>query len=141
MLHTRVPPVALLAAALMLGAAQAGAQSALSAALKACPTMHDEVADLHKLADALGKSDAVGWMEKLRLKSSIDELIGRMRDFHRGASGFTLAQLQEQYDLLMMRIAGLLQDKDKLLHGQLCNAWHSIWATLQDRKRFEEMAS
>jgi hypothetical protein len=83
----------------------------------------------------------VGWVEKLRLKSSIDELIGRMRDYHRGATRYTLAQLQEQYDLLMMRIAGQLQDKDKVLHGRLCNAWHSIWATLQDRQRFEAIGS
>ena len=141
MLHKRVSPAALVAAALMLASAQAGAQGTPSAALKACPAMRDEVADLHKLADALGKSDAVGWVEKLRLKSSIDDLIGRMRDFHNGAKRYTLAQLQEQYDLLMMRIAGLLQDKDKMLHGQLCNAWHSIWATLQDRQRFEAMSS
>jgi hypothetical protein len=141
MLHRRIPPAVLLGAALMLAAAQAVAQGTPSAALKACPAMRDEVADLHKLADALGKSDAVGWVEKLRLKSSIDELIGRMRDFHRGARRYTLAQLQEQYDLLMMRIAGLLQDNDKALHGRLCNAWHSIWATLQDRQRFEAMSS
>jgi hypothetical protein len=140
-MHTRTLPAALVAAALTLTAMPGGAQSVSNAALQACPTMHEEVADLHKLADALAKSAAVGWVEKLRLKASIDELIGRMRDYHRGARRYTLAQLQEQYDLLMMRIAGLLQDKDKVLHGRLCNAWHSIWTTLQDRQRFEEMSS
>jgi hypothetical protein len=74
--------------------------------------------------------------EKLRLKSSIDELIARFKAFHRGTGKYTLAELQEQYDLLMMRIARLLQDKDLGLHGQLCNAWDSIWSTLQDRARF-----
>jgi hypothetical protein len=140
-MHTRTLPAVVLTAALTLAVLPGGARSASNAALQACPTMQDEVADLHKLADALAKSDAVGWVEKLRLKSSIDELIGRMRDYHRGARRYTLAQLQEQYDLLMMRIAGLLQDKDKVLHGRLCNAWHSIWSALQDRQRFEEMSS
>jgi hypothetical protein len=45
--------------------------------------------------------------------------------------------LQEQYDLLMMRIAAALQDKDVAPHGQLCNAWEPLWIDLKDRVRFK----
>lgn len=108
-------------------------------ALQACPAIKQEIIDLDTLAEGLKKSNAVGVFEKLRLKSAIDELIDRLKAFHSGARRYSLAQLQEQYDLLMMRIASQLQDKDAALHGQLCNAWASIWNTLQDRRRFMEM--
>jgi hypothetical protein len=143
-----LPPLARPAAtaALLLvlgaGAAQAAAgDAAHAAALQACPKVQQEIVDLDLLAQGLAKSGAVGVLDKLRLKSSIDELVGRFKAFHRGAGPYTLAELQEQYDLLMMRIARLLQDKDFALHGQLCNAWDSIWATLQDRARFAEKFS
>ena len=115
--------------------------SAHASALQACPKVSQEIVDLDLLADGLKNSSAVGLFEKVRLKSAIDELIGRMKAFHGGARSYTLAQLQEQYDVLMMRIASQLQDKDLLLHGQLCNAWDSIWSQLADRGRFMEKFS
>jgi len=115
--------------------------SARAAALQACPKVQDDIVDLDRLAEELKGSSAVGLLEKLRLKSAIEELIGRFKAFHRNDKRFTLAQLQEQYDLLMMRIAADLQDKDLVLHGQLCNAWEPIWTTLQDRSRFLEQFS
>jgi len=118
------------------------AQSSMhTTALQACPTVKNEITDLDMLADGLKNSNAVGMFEKLRLKSTIDELIDRLKSFHAGARSYTLAQLQEQYDLLMMRIARQLQDKDLTLHGQLCNAWEPLWAQLQDRGRFMEKFS
>ena len=123
------------------GRAQTAAADKHTAALQACPTVQNEIVDLDMLAKGLEHSSAVGLIEKLRLKSSIDELLGRLKAYHGGAGRFTLEQLQEQYDLLMMRIATQLQDKDVALHGQLCNAWDSIWATLQDRKSFLEKMS
>lgn len=131
----------LLLAASAPGHAQGSAADKHAAALQACPTVKNEIVDLDMLAKGLEHSDAVGLIEKLRLKSAIDELLGRLKAYHGGAPRFTLEQLQEQYDLLMMRIATQLQDKDVALHGQLCNAWDSIWATLQDRKRFTEKLS
>jgi len=136
-LHAR-SGLAAAALLLALGGAttRAAGETAHAAVLQACPTVHEEIVDLDMLAEGLKKSSAVGLVEKLRLKSSIDELIGRFKAFHGGNRQYTLNELQEQYDLLMMRIARQLQDKDLPLHGQLCNAWGSIWATLQDRGRF-----
>jgi hypothetical protein len=99
-------------------------------ALQACPTVDDQIVDLDMLADGLKKSKAVGVLEKLRLKSSIDSLVARLKAFHNGARSYSLAQLQEQYDLLLMRIATHLQDKDEPMHSQLCNAWETIWHEL-----------
>jgi len=124
-----------------MGQAGAPADSAHTSALQACPKVSQEIVDLDVLADGLKNSNAVGLFEKVRLKSSIDELIGRLKAFHAGARRYSLAQLQEQYDVLMMRIATQLQDKDLPLHGRLCNAWDSIWSQLADRGRFMEKFS
>jgi hypothetical protein len=114
---------------------------ARSGALQACPKVAQEIVDLHQLVDGLKNSQAVGLFEKVKLKSAIDELIGRLKAFYSGARNYTLAQLQEQYDLLMMRVAAQLQDKDLPLHGQLCNVWEPLWAQLADRGRFMEKFS
>lgn len=121
--------------------AQTSAAEKHAAALQACPTVAKEIVDLDMLAKGLEHSSAVGLFEKLKLKSAIDDLIDRFKAYHRGAGRFTLDQLQEQYDVLMIRIASQLQDKDVALHGQLCNAWESIWATLRDSKAFREKLS
>jgi hypothetical protein len=121
-----------------MGQAGAPAADAHAAALQACPKVSREIVDLDMLAEGLKHSSAVGLFEKVRLKSSIDQLVGRLKAFHAGARNYSLAQLQEQYDLLMMRIASQLQDKDLALHGQLCNAWETLWVQLQDRDRFRE---
>jgi hypothetical protein len=136
-----VPALVAAALALVVAPARAADEGSHADVLQACPKVQEEIVDLDMLAEGLKKSNAVGLVEKLRLKSSIDDLIGRLKAFHAGNRQFTLDELQEQYDLLMMRIARQLQDKDLPLHSQLCNAWGSIWATLQDRGRFMEKFS
>jgi hypothetical protein len=110
-------------------------------ALMACPSVDEEIVDLQILADGLKQSDAVGLFEKIRLKSAIDDLLKRMQKFHSGDGKFSAAELQEQYDVLLMRIASHLQDKDVILHSQLCNAWEMIWQDLEDPDRFAEKFS
>jgi hypothetical protein len=138
---------ALLAALLVIAAARAAvtagsaSEAQRATALQACPAVEEEIVDLNLLADGLRKSDAVGLIEKIRLKSAIDDLVGRMEDFHEGRRAYSLPELQEQYDVLLMRIAAHLQHKDTILHGQLCTAWFMIWQDLEDPGRFAEKFS
>jgi hypothetical protein len=107
-------------------------------ALQSCPAVEEEIVDLEVLATGLRASQAVGLIEKIRLKSAIDDLIERMQAYHDGKSAHSLFELQEQYDVLLMRIAAHLQHKDQILHGQLCNAWELIWRDLEDPEHFAE---
>jgi hypothetical protein len=109
-----------------------------SAALQSCPAVEEEIVDLDRLKTALRGSKAVGLFEKLRLKSAIDDLLARMRGYHDGTRQYSLRELQQQYDVLLIRIAAHLQHKDAILHGQLCNAWFMIWQDLEDPERFVE---
>ena len=111
------------------------------AALQHCPAIQEEITDLELLAEGLKKSHAVGFLEKLRLRSSIDDLLDRFQTFHDGDRRFSLDELQQQYDVLLMRIASHLQHRDVLLHQQLCNAWEAIWQDLSDPSKFGEKFS
>ena len=75
-------------------------------------------------------------LEKIRLKSAIDDLIDCCSALHPGAMRYTQAGLQERYDLRLMRIATLLQQNDWRLHGQPCNPLETIWLDRVDCGRF-----
>jgi hypothetical protein len=109
--------------------------------LSACPIVEDEIVDLSMLTIALTNTKAVGVFTKLRLKKDINKLLARFDDWHNGKSKFTLDQLEEQYNLLLMKIAALIHDKDLALHQKLCNAWAEIWLDLKDPEKFSQMNS
>ena len=106
-----------------------------------CPPVEEEIVDLKLLADMLAKTKAVGLFTKLSLKKDINNVLKRLNQFHDGKSNFTLEQLEEQYNLLLMKIAIHLQDNDLALHRHLCNAWLVIWEDLRDFDRFKEQHS
>lgn len=110
-------------------------------ALQSCPSVEEEIVDLDILASGLRASKAVGMFDKIRLKSGIDDLLKRMRSYHDGKRTYSLEELQEQYDVLLMKIASHLQHKDVIMHGQLCNAWELLWLDLEDPDRFAEKFS
>lgn len=104
-----------------------------------CPVIEDEIVDLEMLASALRETRSLGPMSKLRLKSDINKMLRRIDAWHSGKNKYTVKQLQEQYDLLLMKIAALLQEKDFTLHQKLCNAWASIWVDLLDPERVRQL--
>lgn len=127
-----------LTAGVKQGYADASVSDVRNAALQSCPDVEEEIVDLEVLATGLKSSKAVGVIDKIRLKSGIDGLLKRMRDYHDGKRTYSLDELQEQYDVLLMKIASHLQDKDVIMHGQLCNAWEVLWLDLEDSDRFAE---
>lgn len=105
----------------------------------ACPIVEEEIIDLEILAGSLRETKALGALTKLRLKSDINKFLRRIDAWHAGNRKYSLDQLQEQYDLLLMKMATVLQDRDLELHQHLCNAWTVIWTDLQDPQRVREM--
>ena len=101
-----------------------------------CPPVEEEIIDLELLAEALADTSAIGFFDKVRLKTDIDRMLSRLKAYHNGRGKFTIEQLEEQYNLLLMKIAIRLQENDLLLHKQLCNAWLKIWVDLSDAELF-----
>jgi len=105
--------------------------------MSGCPPIEEEIVDLEILGDMLAKTSAVGFLTKLSLKKDIDKVLARMEKFHDGGGKYTLEQLEEQYNLLLMKISAHLQDKDLTTHRHLCNAWLVIWEDLKDPVYFK----
>jgi len=132
--------IAMMAALLLYQTAEP-ATTTSATVLQQCPSIEEEIVDLEMLSQALRDSRAVGMFEKIKLKGSIGNLLKRLEAYHDGARKFSIEQLEEQYNVLLMRIASHLQNKDQLLHQQLCNAWLTIWLDLEDSGRFREKFS
>jgi len=130
--------VSVIATLLLSTSARSVTSLTSTAVLQNCPNVEEEIVDLEMLADALSDTRAVGLIEKIRLKRSIDGMVRRFQAYHDADGDYSLEQLEEQYNTLLMRIASHLQHKDQILHQQLCNAWLLIWQDLEDSGRFSE---
>src|SRR5262249_59215179 len=71
--------------------------------------------DLSALEQRLRDTRAIGLFTKLSLRNQVDDLLLQFRAFYQGGSGFTLGELREKYELLLMRVVSLLQDGDPAL--------------------------
>jgi hypothetical protein len=92
--------------------------------------------DLTALKDQLKSTKAIGLMTKLSLKNQVDDLLDGFRDHYAGKGKATMPQLRQSYDLLMMKVLSLLQDKDQKLASEIVASREVIWALLADRTKF-----
>ncbi len=98
--------------------------------------------DLKALESRLVDTDAIGFFTKLGLKSQIDELTEKFRDFHasnNSSDTARLAGLREQFDLLLMKVLTLLQNDDPGLHRDVAQARPQIWRTFSDPVLFAKL--
>ncbi len=100
----------------------------------AAPTL-----DLKDLEARLRDTDAIGVMTKLTLKSQVDDLLERFRDYHEGRAKMQLAELRQPYDSLILKVLALLQDKDPPLAGAIAASRETIWSILADGARFSKL--
>jgi hypothetical protein len=92
--------------------------------------------DLTALKDQLKSTKAIGLMTKLTLKNQVDDLLDGFRDHYAGKGKLTMAQLRQSYDMLMMKVLSLLQDKDQKLASDIVASREVIWGLLADPKKF-----
>lgn len=95
--------------------------------------------DLAQLVARLRATKAIGFFTKLSLKNRIDDLLDRFRQFHAGTGNIALPVLHEQFDLLLMKVITLLQDKDPKLFQQIARARKILWAKLADPDEFSRL--
>ena len=97
----------------------------------AAPTL-----DLDALEARLKQTKGIGVMTKLSLKNQVDDLLGEFRKHYAGKPVPTMAELRRSYDLLMMKVLSLLQDRDQQLASDILSSRERIWALLADPKSF-----
>ena len=92
--------------------------------------------DLTALKEQLKSTKAIGVMTKLTLKNQVDDLLDGFRDLYAGKGKNTMPQLRQSYDMLMMKVLSLLQDKDQKLASDIVASREVIWGLLADPKKF-----
>ncbi len=120
----------------------ASATSAQTAATKPKPAAPPKQAaaaptlDLDALEARLKQTKGIGLMTKLSLKNQVDDLLGEFRKHYSGKPLPTMAELRRSFDLLMMKVLSLLQDKDQQLASDILSSRERIWGLLADPKSF-----
>ena len=92
--------------------------------------------DLTALKDQLKSTKAIGLMTKLSLKNQVDDLLDGFRDHYAGKGKSSMPQLRQSYDMLMMKVLSLLQDKDQRLASDIVASREVIWGLLADPQKF-----
>ena len=95
--------------------------------------------DLDTLETRLRKTKAIGLFTKLELKNQVGELLEEVTAYHANRSDLELEQLEEHFDLLMMKLLLLLQDDDPELHHDIADARPFLWDTLSNPQKFAEV--
>jgi hypothetical protein len=97
----------------------------------AAPTL-----EVTSLEARLKQTKAIGLMTKLSLKNKVDDLLDQFRQHHAGKPMPTVSELRRSYDLLMMKVLSLLQDRDQQLASDILTSRERIWGLLADPKSF-----
>ena len=95
--------------------------------------------DLATLEKRLKETPAIGLLTKLTLKNQVDELLDRFRAHYEGRISTTLAQLRPPYDLLILKVLSLLQDRDPSLARAVADSREAIWGILADPDKFNDL--
>jgi hypothetical protein len=92
--------------------------------------------DLKALEQRLRNSKAIGLFTKITLKNQVDDLLDNFEEYYDGKSKHTIQDLRRSYDLLLMKVLSVVQDKDQPLASSIFASREAIWALLADRKTF-----
>jgi hypothetical protein len=92
--------------------------------------------DLEALKEEVKSTSAIGFFTKITLKNQVDDLLDDFRDYHKGKSKLTKTDLRRAYDLLLMKVLSLLQDKDPRLATSIVASREAIWDLLADPNKF-----
>ena len=97
--------------------------------------------DLNALEKRLKDTEAIGVFTKLTLKNQVDDLLGRFEAHHVGANRVSLAELRQPYDLLIIKVLSLLQDRDSRLANDILKSREAIWSILSDPAKFQRLVN
>jgi hypothetical protein len=109
-------------------AATPPAQSAKAAAL-----------DLASLEQRLRDTPAIGIFTKLSLKNQVDDLLAQFKSFHHGQTPPTLTQLRQRFELLLIKVVSVLQDRDATLAAAVSSSREALWSILSDPQKFAQI--
>lgn len=97
--------------------------------------------DLTSLEKQLRETDAIGVFTKLTLKNQVDDLLDRFRAHYEGRAKSTLPELRQPFDLLILKVLSLLQDRDSSLANAILASREAMWGILADPVKFQNLVA
>lgn len=95
--------------------------------------------DLTSLEKRLRETDAIGVFTKLTLKNQVDDLLDRFRAHYEGRNRSSLSELRQPFDLLILKVLSLLQDRDASLAKAILASREAMWSILSDPAKFQRL--
>ena len=95
--------------------------------------------DLAGLEQRLRDTHAIGMFTKLSLKNQVDDLLDRFRGLYEGQIKVPLAELRQQYEVLLLKVLTLVQDADQQLANAIASSREAIWGILADPQEFAKI--
>lgn len=98
--------------------------------------------DVNDLTERVRNSSAIGIFTKLSLRNQVEDLLEDFRRFHdMGRNDPPLHNLRQRFNLLVMKLISLLQDRDPKLSSDIYQAREVLWSNLADREKFRNMTA
>ena len=95
--------------------------------------------DLNGLKAQLKDTKAIGLFTKIALKNQVDDLLDQFRKYYQGNSKTNMMELRQSYNLLLLKVLSLLQNKDEKLVSAIVSSREAIWDLLSDPKKFANL--
>ena len=92
--------------------------------------------DLTSLEKRLKETHAIDVIDKIAFRNEVDDLLSQFRAYYQGTLKTSLTELRRPYDLLVLELLSLLQDKDPSLTAAVVASREAIWVILADPAKF-----
>ena len=92
--------------------------------------------DLTSLEKRLKETHAIDVLDKIAFRNAVDDLLSQFRAYYQGTLKTSLSDLRRPYDLLVLELLSLLQDKDPSLAAAVVASREAIWVILADPAKF-----
>jgi hypothetical protein len=92
--------------------------------------------DLTSLEKRLKETHAIDVLDKIAFRNEVDDLLSQFRAYYQGTLKTSLSELRRPYDLLVLELLSLLQDKDPSLAAAVVASREAIWVILADPAKF-----
>lgn len=95
--------------------------------------------DLTSLEKRLRETNAIGVFTKLTLKNQVDDLLDRFRAHYEGKTKTSLLELRQPFDLLILKVLSLIQDRDSSLASAILASREAMWSILSNPAKFQSL--
>jgi hypothetical protein len=106
---------------------------------RTAPSSEAVTLDLNALKTQLKETKAIGLFSKIALKNQVDDLLDEFRKYYQGKSKSDMMELRRSYNLLLMKVLSLVQNKDQKLASSIVSSREAIWNLLSDPKKFANL--